>query len=137
MALDQECLPPVGKKCLQEEDKKAEKNSLLNKFSSLKKRSQFLDVRKVGKTIYGKYFIVNYNISKNDYSSFGLTVSKKIGGSVVRNYLKRILREIVRKNLQIIPNNLNIEIIPKKGIEKKKFQILEHDLVNILKDLVI
>ena len=137
MALDQECLPPVGKKCLQEEDKKAEKNSLPSNFSSLKKRSEFLHVRKAGKTTYGRYFIVNYNISNNVNSSFGFTVSKKIGSSVVRNYLKRILREIVKKNLQIIPNNLNIEIIPKKGIEKKKFQILEHDLVHIFRNLVI
>ena len=114
MALDQECLPLVEKKCLLEEDKKEEKNSLLRNFSSLKKRSEFLYLRKVGKTVYGKYFIVNYNFSDNNHLRFGLTVSKKIGNSVIRNYVKRILREIIRKNLNKIPNKLNIEIIPKK-----------------------
>ena len=137
MALDQECPPPVEKKCLLEEGKKAEKSSLLSNFSSLKTRSEFLYIRKMGKTTQGKYFIVNYNFSNTGHFKFGLTISKKIGSSVVRNYLKRILREILRKNLTIISNNINIEIIPKKGIEKKKFHVLEYDLTKILKNLVI
>ncbi len=137
MALDQECPLPVGKKYSQEEDKKEEKNFLHNTFSSLKKRSEFLLVRRRGRTTHGEFFIVNYSFSDKTEIKIGLTVSKKIGNAVRRNYFKRIFRYIIRKNLSYIPKNINLEIIPKRKLETKKFVELEKDFLRIMKNLVI
>ena len=48
----------------------------------------------------------------------GITVSKKIGKAVTRNYLKRIVRSIIRNNINLIPKGILFEVIPKKGAEK-------------------
>ena len=60
-----------------------------------------------------------------------------MGNSVKRNYIKRILRSALHKNIQLIPRNRNIEIIPKRGFEKKKFCQIEKDIIGILKKLEI
>ena len=56
MALDQECRHPEEKKSLREEDKKEEKKSPPKTCYVLKKRAEFLDIRKKGKTIYAQIF---------------------------------------------------------------------------------
>ena len=137
MALDQECRHPVEKKSLREEDKKEEKNSPPKTCYVLKKRAEFLDIRKKGKTIYAKFFIINYFLSSQSGFYFGLTVSRKVGNAVKRNYIKRIIRCIVANNLNSIPKNIKIEIIPKKQIEKKKYSELEKDFLDTVKNLVI
>ena len=137
MALDQECRHPEEKKSLREEDKKEEKKSPPKAFCVLKKRAEFLDIRKKGKTIYAKFFIINYFLSFQSGFYFGLTVSRKIGNAVKRNYLKRIIRSIVVNNLNAMPKNTKLEIIPKKQIEKKKYSELENDFLDMLKNLVI
>jgi len=137
MALDQECLHPEGKKSLREEDKKEEKQSQPKTCHVLKKRAEFLDIRKKGKTIYAQYFIINYFLSSQSGFYFGLTVSRKIGNAVKRNYLKRIIRSIVANNLNSMPKNTKLEIIPKKQIGKKKYSELEKDFLDTVKNLVI
>ena len=137
MALDQECRHPGGKKSLREEDKKEEKQSLPKTRYVLKKRTDFLTVRKNGKTIFTKFFIINFVLSSKSGFKFGLTVSRKIGNSVKRNRLKRIIRNIVFNNIDSVPNNTELEIIPKKQIEKKKYAELEKDFVDTIKNLVI
>ena len=137
MALDQECRRPGEKKSLREEDKKEEKKSPPETCYILKKRAEFLDIRKKGKTIYAKFFIINYFLSSQSGFYFGLTVSRKIGNGVKRIYLKRIIRNIVANNLNSMPNNTKLEIIPKKQIEKKKYSELVKDFLDTVKNLVI
>ena len=137
MALDQECRHPEEKKSLREEDKKEEKKSPPKTCYVLKKREEFLDIRKKGKTSYSKFFIINYLLSSQSGFYFGLTVSRKIGNAVKRNYLKRIIRSIIINNHNSMPKNTKLEIIPKKQIEKKKYSELEKDFLASVKNLVI
>ena len=133
MALGQEWQRLVEKKSLLEEDKKEERNSQLKRILSLKKRSDFLFVRKYGESIRSKHFIVNYLIPLEPKVEMGITVSRKIGNAVKRNYIKRVIRSIIRNNSNKIPNNLIFEIIPKKKIESISFFDLEKDFLDFIK----
>ncbi len=137
MALDQECRRPEEKKSLREEDKKEEKQSPPKTCYVLKKRADFLAVRKKGKTVNTQFFIINFFFPSKSGFKFGLTVSRKIGNAVKRNRIKRIIRSIVVKNINCIPHNAELEIIPKKQLEKKKYSDLEKDFVDTVKNLVI
>ena len=87
MVLGQECQHKVVKKSLPEEDKKEEKSSQPS-INKLRKRSEFLDLRKNCYSFHGTAIIGNYKKSDNKISKIGLTVTKKIGNAVKRNYLK-------------------------------------------------
>ena len=137
MDLDQECHLPAVKKSSLEDAKREEKSCLHNKLNSLKKRSQFLFVRKRGKTKKSQFYIVNYLYSNTNEIRFGITVSRKYGNAVNRNYVKRLIRSILRNNANSFLKGLNLEIIPKKNLKSKRFFELEDDLLQVIKNLVI
>jgi len=58
---------------------------------------------------------------KNDlgYSRLGLSVSRKVGGAVVRNRWKRLLREAFRLTRDRLPRGLDLVVIPRRGVEPK------------------
>ena len=105
-------------------------------FENIKKRSDFLSVRKTNISIHSKFLIINFKSNKyTDNFRLGLTVSKKQGGAVKRNYIKRLLRSIFIKNCSNVPKNFDYEIIPKKNFSECNFSSLEEDLLKILKKI--
>ncbi len=54
-------------------------------------------------------------VRRNDlgHSRLGLSVSVRVGNAVVRNRVKRILREVFRRNLDSIPGDFDLVLIPK------------------------
>ena len=67
-----------GKKSFLEEGKKEEKSSQHNKIYTLRKRSEFLNLRRNCSTSHGKVTIGNYKFSKTKLQKVGLTVTKKL-----------------------------------------------------------
>lgn len=65
----------------------------------LKQSSDFAQLRKVGKTQAGRSLVLSARPVDNlPHFCFGLITGKKIGGAVVRNTVRRRLREIIRKH---------------------------------------
>lgn len=137
MASGLECLPTEEKKFFQIGVKKVERNFLPKPILKLKKRAEFISVRKNGSCKKSKFFIINFQHVPNSENFLGITVSKKVGNAVKRNYLKRIIRSIIRNNINLIPNGILFEVIPKKGAEKGSYHLLEKDLVGTLTTLKI
>ena len=132
MGLDPGCLHQVEKKCSSEEDKRVEKYSLPNSSNRLKKRFEFLNLRNCSKTVRSNFAIYNVKKNSDNKPKYGITVSKKIGNAVKRNYVKRILRSIIISNWQIIEKSINFEIIPKKNIFNHSFAEIEKDVIKTL-----
>lgn len=77
----------------------------------LKRKSDFDLVFKKGKKCYGKKLMVVYKNS--DALKVGYSVSKKNGGAVIRNRIKRILRAIVREYKDLFIGKYYIVLVPK------------------------
>jgi ribonuclease P protein component len=137
MVSDQECLPTVEEKLFQAEGKKEEKKFQPKKFVTLKKRNEFLFIRNNGRNTRSKFFIINFHFTRNPETKVGLTVSKKIGNSVKRNYVKRILRSILMDKENKLPKGCDFEVIPMKHIENSQYLDLKFDLINLLKKIEI
>ena len=134
MASDPECHQMVEKKYLTIEGKKEEKPCLPSKLNILKKRSDFLNLRKHCLSVKGSSVIINFSKKKGN-TRFGITVSKKIGNAVKRNYVKRIIRAVVRNNWKKLEKDIELEIIPKKGFIDLDFKFINDDFNNILKKM--
>ena len=98
------------------------------KSRRLRKRREFLAVQRSGRKLHGKYFLVilsanrplgesdgtplNNSERANQCGRVGITVSKKVGNAVVRNRVKRLVREHIRAS-QWFPEGGDMVIIAK------------------------
>lgn len=69
----------------------------------LRKRPDFLRVQRRGRRVKAQHLVACWTASTTDRSPdrsarFGLTVSRKVGPAVVRNRVKRWLREAIRRH---------------------------------------
>lgn len=101
----------------------------------LKKNYEFKYVFLKGKYYSGKY--IEMYIKKNNSSNnlLGIAIGKKIGNSVTRNAIKRLIRE----NYRLLENKLetgnSIVILWKKSVLVKNaiYRNIEYDIKNIFK----
>jgi len=102
---------------------------------SLKGSINFKRVLKQGKYVSGKH--ISIYIKKNNLQTemnlLGICVSKKHGNSVVRNKLKRWVRETYYTLENDIKKNYNIVILYRKGIdvEKLDYFVVKDEITNL------
>lgn len=98
----------------------------------LRKNKDFRRVYSRGKS-YATYNLVLYkNTNEMDINRVGFSISKKIGKAVVRNKIKRRLKEIVRfKKIDI--KGYDLVFIARKPIIKLNYDQLERDVVKLFK----
>lgn len=74
---------------------------------------------------------------KSDHLRIGFSVSKKVGNAVVRNKVKRLLREICRKNLDLFPLKYDFILIARPKIKGFSYQQVEREVIRKLKEAKI
>lgn len=72
---------------------------------------------------------------KNESSDLrvGFTVSKKIGNAVIRNKVKRKIREICRLNLHNFKEGYDIIFVAKSSITKKDYNDISKEMNKLFK----
>ena len=79
-----------------------------------------------GKSFYGDFFMVK--VLKNDLelNRFAVVVSKKVSlKAVERNEIKRKLREVLKKNVDLFPENCDAIVYANKSILNKSSDEIE------------
>lgn len=101
------------------------------KTDRILKRGEFLQLSRKGKRVKNKYFTVVYSQGLFGTTRLGLTVSKKAGNSVLRNKIKRGIREYFRNNKNGFKNKWDINVIagPEAG------SLTSEDLIASLQDV--
>ena len=94
------------------------KRQFFKKADRILKRKDFRQLYKNGERLYTDCFIVERQPSQCDRSRLGLTVSRKVGGAVERNRIKRLTREFFRLNRHRFFVFWDINIIAKKKAAK-------------------
>ena len=84
------------------------------KKDKILKRREFLQLKRCGKRIQDRNFIVIYSDGRVKKNRIGITVSKKLGNAVKRNKIKRLIRENFRMNRDKIAEFMDINVIAKK-----------------------
>ena len=108
---------------------------MANKIFVIKKNIDFINVNKNGKAYKSNSLILKKLIYKNLHNSFriGFTVTKRLGNAVKRNRAKRIMRELVRRNIiKYGKYNFLYVLIANKAIFDTPFKNLEKELEELL-----
>ena len=77
----------------------------------LKKNRDFHIVYQQGRSYANRYFIMYVLENDPAVSRLGISVSKKVGNSVVRHHIKRLVRESYRLHEDMFNSGLNIVVI--------------------------
>lgn len=98
----------------------------------LKKRRQFLRVQSRGKKIWGTRFIFMILPGATDQSRLGITVSKKVGNAVVRNRIKRWVREVFRQHPQLFVKPIDLVVTAKRGVDDFSFATVRDEFIHVI-----
>jgi len=105
---------------------------MMKKEHRLRSNEDFKKVYRNGKNYWNRNIVLYVMENELDYSRIGFSVSKKIGNSVVRNKVKRRMREICRLNFLNIEDGYDIIFIPKKNVVDIEYKELESAMLHIL-----
>ena len=98
----------------------------------LVRKSEFDAAYRAGKRRSSSHFTVFFRANALPQSRFGFSIKKALGGAVVRNRIRRRLREIVRCHRGEIPVGWDMVIHPKSAVAKAPFAALTSDLLRLL-----
>lgn len=105
---------------------------MLDKKNRLKKKKEFNYIYKKGEAFFSKYFTMFIISTKLKEKKIGFSVSNKVGNSVVRHRVKRLMCEAVRKNLQSLPLN-NYIFVARPGSENLNLAEVTNNVFYLLK----
>ena len=108
-------------------------SKLTLKGHRLQRNGDFRFIFAKGNSVANRLYVL-YVIRKDRSrpSRVGFSVSKKIGNAVVRNRVKRLMREIVRKRLWLFAGGYDLVIIARKGAAEAGYMESETQLAKLL-----
>ncbi len=105
----------------------------LHSKERLRKRGEFLDAYEIWTKVQGAHLVFYVAPNNLSHHRLGVTVSRKIGGAVVRNLLKRRLREIFRTNKGAIFPRCNVVVNAKRSAAQIPYEELREDFLRAVK----
>ena len=103
----------------------------MKKLEIIKSSREYTEIINTNKCKRNKYFSVYYR-KNNDKNKYGITVPKKTGTAVIRNKIKRRVKNIIDNNKNIVQKGYDYVIIVKKGIVDLTYQDMEKELLKLL-----
>ena len=100
-------------------------------YIHLKSNRDFQKVYNNGKSLANKYLVMY--VLKNDLNEnrFGISVSKKVGNSVVRHRITRLIRESYRLNCNLFESGYDIVVIDRITAKGKSYKDICSALIHL------
>lgn len=98
---------------------------------SLKKNEDFRKVYENGVSLADS-FLVMYKLPNNSNENrLGISVSKKVGNSIVRHHLTRLIREAYRLHEEMFDTGLDIVIVARSRVKNSSYKTIEKSLLKL------
>lgn len=98
---------------------------------SLKKNKDFQLVNKCGKSYANKYLVMYIKENNTGKNRLGISVSKKVGNSIVRHRLTRLIRESYRLQEDRFRCGIDIVVIARIGAKGRTYKDIESALLHL------
>ena len=100
----------------------------------LRDRSDFNRIYRHGRSFANSQFVVYWSKRpETELFRMGVSVSKKLGNAVVRNRMRRVVKELVRLNAPQIEERTDFILIVRKPAIDMKTKELEKSLLHVLR----
>ena len=104
------------------------------KFSdSLKKNRDFQNVYRRGTSTADKYFVMYALKNGTECNRIGISASKKVGNSVVRHHMCRLIRESYRLNEKSIKPGYDLVVVVRPLAKGRSYREIESALLHLMK----
>ena len=98
---------------------------------SLKKNRDFRTVYREGRS-YANRLLAMYTLKNDsDRNRLGISVSKKVGNSVVRHHITRLVRESYRLHEEMFHSGWDIVVIARAGAKNASYHEIESALLHL------
>lgn len=98
---------------------------------SLKKNRDFQLVYKTGTSYVNKYLVMYAKENQLGKNRIGISVSKKVGNSVVRHRLCRLVRESYRLHEDVFRRGFDIVVVARVSAKERTFREIESAFLHL------
>lgn len=102
----------------------------MNKQYILKKNHDIDSLVRLKQSVGNTYYAIYYR--KSESLRVVVSVSKKLGKAVVRNYQKRVMKEILRNNIELIPS-VDMLLVIKLNSLNLTYKEKENEIIKLIK----
>ena len=104
----------------------------MKKIEIIKSSREYTEIINLNNSKRNKYYSVYYRKNNND-NRYGISVPTKTGTAVVRNKIKRRVKNIIDNNKNTIQKGYDYVIIVRKGILDLTYEEMERELLKLIK----
>ncbi len=103
----------------------------MKRFPSIKKNQDFQKVYQTGKSHANRQLVMYIRQTGKAETRIGISVSKKVGNSVVRHHLTRLLRESFRLNKDALKTGLDIVVVVRAAAKESEYKTIERAFLHL------
>ncbi|KPU26452.1 ribonuclease P [Caloranaerobacter sp. TR13] len=107
----------------------------MDKKLKLKNSREFKRVYNHGSSYANKYLVIFFIRNNLGYNRVGFSVTKKIGKSVVRNRIRRLMKEAYRLNSDKLKQGYDLVFIPRKIAVGYGYKEIESAMLHLFKKI--
>ena len=104
----------------------------MKRFPSIKKYEEFRRVYTTGKSRANRYLVMYLLGNGTDRNRIGISASKKIGNSVVRHRMVRLVREAFRLHVQETKQGYDIVVVVRATAVGQTYREIEQAYLHLL-----
>ena len=101
--------------------------------NSIKKNEEFREIYHSGKSYANKYLVMYVRKSESETGRLGISVSKKVGNSVVRHRLARLIRESYRLNESKFHSGWDMIVVARQGAKGRNYFEINSAMLHLAK----
>ncbi len=105
----------------------------MKNIDSLRRNEEFQNVYKNGRSYANKYLVMYCLKNHTEKLRLGISVSKKVGNSVVRHRIARLIRESYRQHKGQFSNGLDMIVVARASAKGKGLKEIESSYLHLAK----
>jgi len=98
----------------------------------LVRANDFRQAHKQGRSVANALLVLRYHPNQLDHSRFGFSISRRVGKAVVRNRVRRRMREAVRETLDLVAVGWDVVVIARQGCAEADYDAIASATVHLL-----